>query len=272
MSTQTVKFEYDQQRNILFTEDDFEVNGPEDADALCLLYQRQFERIGRPVHVVSKIDGLLVAAPASEYYGNKCRELARGRVLQFARYGENSVARMSVRTSALKARFEANIFNSREEAVAAVTGSARTPPAAPEPGDGGAAAAQKVSFEYDPLRNILFAVDDFEISTEQDVEAFLEHYRRQLGALKTKPYLIACIDGLRVSSKVDEYYGRRVKEVVGSSLLGFARYGSNAVSRMSVRTAALKSGFEINIFDSLKRAVEEIERMKSRPPAAADPG
>lgn len=128
--------------------------------------------------------------------------------------------------------------------------------------------AQTVKFEYDPERNILYADDDFAIDTEADVEEFLGHYRRKFDELGGKPYLVARIDGLRVGAKVDEYYGRRAKEVVVAGLLGFARWGTNAVSRMSVRTAALKSGFEINIFDSRERAVEEIEKMKQRPQAA----
>lgn len=124
--------------------------------------------------------------------------------------------------------------------------------------------AQAVKFEYDPERNILFSEDDFEINTEADVEEFLGHYRRKFEELGTKPYLVARIDGLRVGAKVDEHYGLRTKEVVAAGLLGFARWGTNAVSRMSVRTAALKSGFEINIFDSRERAVEEVERMRQR--------
>jgi hypothetical protein len=128
--------------------------------------------------------------------------------------------------------------------------------------------AQTVVFEYDAERNILFAVDDFEINTEADVEEFLGHYQRKFQELGGKPYLVVRIDGLRVGARVDEHYGRRTKEVVESSLLGFARWGTNAVSRMSVRTAALKSGLEINIFDSRERAVEEIEKIKQR--AAAE--
>jgi hypothetical protein len=128
-------------------------------------------------------------------------------------------------------------------------------------------AAQTVTFEYDPERNILFADDDYEISSEADVDAFLGQYEARLKAIGTKPFLVARIDGLLVGAKVDEYYGRRAKEVVERNILGFARYGTNAVSRMSVRTAALKSGFEINIYDSRERAVEAVERMKLRPPA-----
>lgn len=123
--------------------------------------------------------------------------------------------------------------------------------------------AQTVKFEYDPDRNILFAEDDFEINTEAEVEEFLDHYRRKFQELGSKPYLVARIDGLRVGAGVDELYGRRVKEVVVAGLRGFARWGSNAVSRMSVRTAALKSGFEINIFNSREEAVQAIEKAKA---------
>jgi hypothetical protein len=128
-------------------------------------------------------------------------------------------------------------------------------------------ATQTVTFEYDPEGNILFAEDDYEIANEADVDAFLGQYEARLKTIGAKPYLVVRIDGLLVGAKVDEYYGRRAKEVVERNILGFARYGTNAVSRMSVRTAALKSGFEINIYDSRERAVAAVEKMKLRPPA-----
>jgi hypothetical protein len=123
---------------------------------------------------------------------------------------------------------------------------------------------QTVTFEYDAASNILFAVDDYEISSEADVVAFLGLYEAQLKRLAAKPYLVALIDGLLVSAKVDQFYGQRAKEVVERNILGFARYGSNAVSRMSVRTAALKASFEVNIFATREEAVAAIERMKQQ--------
>ena len=125
-------------------------------------------------------------------------------------------------------------------------------------------AAQTVTFEYDPARNILFAADDYEITSETDVASFLGLYEAQLKKIGVKPYLVVQIDGLLVSARVDQYYGQRAKEVVERNILGFARYGSNAVSRMSVRTAALKAAFDVNIFATKEEAVSAIERMKQQ--------
>ncbi|MCU0606704.1 MAG: hypothetical protein MUF78_04630 [Candidatus Edwardsbacteria bacterium] len=130
-------------------------------------------------------------------------------------------------------------------------------------------AGQTVTFQYDADRNILFAVDDYEIASERDADEFLALYERELGAIGAKPYLVVGIDGLLVGAKVDAYYGRRAKEVVERNILGFARYGSNAVSRMSVRTAALKAALEVNIFNTRDEATAAVERMKLRPPAPA---
>ncbi len=120
---------------------------------------------------------------------------------------------------------------------------------------------QTVSFEYDKARNILFAVDDYEMATERDVDQFLALYERQFQEIGTRPYLVAGIDGLLVGAKVDAYYGRRAKEVMERNILGFARHGSSAVARMSLRTAALKAGLEINIFNSREQAVAAVEKM-----------
>jgi hypothetical protein len=123
-------------------------------------------------------------------------------------------------------------------------------------------ATQTVTFEYDQASNILFAVDDYEITSESDADSFLGLYETQLKKLGVKPYLVVRIDGLLVSAKVDQYYGQRAKDVVERNILGFARFGTNAVSRMSVRTAALKAAFDVNIFATREEAVAAIERMK----------
>ena len=125
-------------------------------------------------------------------------------------------------------------------------------------------ASQTVTFQYDQASNILFAVDDYEIANEADVASFLGLYQDQLNKIGVKPYLVVQIDGLLVSAKVDQYYGQRAKEVVERNILGFARYGSNAVSRMSVRTAALKAAFDVNIFATREEAVAAVERIKQQ--------
>lgn len=80
----------------------------------------KLESIGHRVYLISKIDGLQVGAGVSEYYGRRAREVFQKYVLGFARYGEDPAARMTVRTASKKANLESNIYNTREEAVAAI--------------------------------------------------------------------------------------------------------------------------------------------------------
>lgn len=120
MPAQTVKFEYDPERNILFTEDDFSISNEQEADEFIRINLEKLESIGRKVYLISKIDGLHVGAGASEYYGRRAREVFQRFVLGFARYGEDPAARMTVRTSSKKAHLESHIYNTREEAIQAV--------------------------------------------------------------------------------------------------------------------------------------------------------
>lgn len=121
---------------------------------------------------------------------------------------------------------------------------------------------QTVRFEYDPNRNILFADDDYEISTEQDVDAFLALYENRIKDIGRKIWIVTGIDGLEVHSEVADYYGMKLKELAGQWYLGIARWGINPVSRMSVRTASVKVKHEINIHDTKEQALDAVERMK----------
>lgn len=117
MSIQTVRFEYDPEINVLFTEDDYSINSEQDVDEFIRLNQEKLESLGRRVYMISKIDGLHIGAQVSEYYGHRSREVFHKHILGFSRYGENPMARMTVRTSSKKAKLESNICNTREESI-----------------------------------------------------------------------------------------------------------------------------------------------------------
>ncbi len=114
------KFEYDEKLNVLFTEDDWQVETREDVDAFFSAYSNFLTPLGRKVYMVSDIDKLLVQAAVAEYYGEQARALVYKHLLGFSRYGTNSWARMTVRTTSHLARMTANIFGTRAEAVQAI--------------------------------------------------------------------------------------------------------------------------------------------------------
>jgi len=123
-------------------------------------------------------------------------------------------------------------------------------------------ASQTVKFEYDETHNILFVEDDYVINSEDEVDAFLKLYADKFKEIGRKVRLVACIDGLRINSKVHEYYGLQVKKLLDGSILGFARYGRDPLARMTVRTSSRKVNFDINIYDTREQAVELITRNK----------
>jgi hypothetical protein len=122
--------------------------------------------------------------------------------------------------------------------------------------------SQTVKFEYDQSKNTLFVEDDYVINSEDEVDAFLKLYADKFKEIGRKAYIIACIDGLRINSKVHEYYGRQVKKLLDGSILGFARYGRDPMARMTVRTSSRKVNYDINIYDTKDQAIEAVERIK----------
>ncbi len=115
-----VEFEYDPKLNIVFTDDHWEVKTEKDVDDFFEEYRKYFESLGKKVYMVSHIDDLLVHAEIAEYYGQKARDTVLSYLLGFARWGTKDWARMTVRTTSLKARFSPNIYTTREEAIKAI--------------------------------------------------------------------------------------------------------------------------------------------------------
>lgn len=115
-----VIFKYDPERNIVFTEDHWEIKTREDVDAFFAEYKKFFEKLEKKVYMVSNINGLLVHAPIADYYGETARATVGQYLLGFTRWGTNDWARMTVRTTSLKAKMTPNIYDTCEEAIEAI--------------------------------------------------------------------------------------------------------------------------------------------------------
>ncbi len=116
----SVEFEYDAKLNIVFTEDNWEVKTREDVDTFFAEYQKFFQKLGRKVYLISHIDKLLVRASIADYYGDTARSTVGDYLLGFARWGTNDWARMTVRTTSLRAKLIPNIYDTREQAIEAI--------------------------------------------------------------------------------------------------------------------------------------------------------
>ena len=113
----TVAFEYDGEKNIVFTEDSGDIQTPEEVDAFFDQYESYLQHLGKKVYMVADINNLMVRAAISDYYGAQAQERVVQHILGFARWGTNTSARLTVRTSSANANIPARIFDTREEAV-----------------------------------------------------------------------------------------------------------------------------------------------------------
>jgi hypothetical protein len=116
----TVKFDYDAEQNILFSEDYWDLKTEKDVDEFLDVNVEYLEKLGKQIYIVSKIDGLRIRANVADYYGEKARERVLKYVLGYARWGTSNWGKMTVRTSSLKAKMDPFIYNSKEEATQAI--------------------------------------------------------------------------------------------------------------------------------------------------------
>jgi len=115
-----VIFEYDRSSKILFVEDHWDIETKQDVDEFFAEYARKMRELGEKFWMVAHIDNLVIHAEIAEYYGEAARRATSDLLLGLARWGKDSVARMTVRTTAMKSNMPHNIYSSREEAVRAI--------------------------------------------------------------------------------------------------------------------------------------------------------
>lgn len=113
----SVNFKYDPEKGIVFSEDHWEIRTRQDVDDFFAEYRKYFQDIGKKVYMVANIDDLRVHAEIANYYGEVANKTADDYLLGLARYSTNEWARMTVRTTSLKAKMEPNIYGSRDEAI-----------------------------------------------------------------------------------------------------------------------------------------------------------
>jgi hypothetical protein len=115
-----VDLKYDPELNIVFTLDEGDLKTQEDVDTFFDEYRKFFQELGKKAYMVSNIDNLLVHPEVAEYYGEVARATIADNLLGFARWGTKDWARLTVRTTSLKAKIPPNIYNTKEEAVQAI--------------------------------------------------------------------------------------------------------------------------------------------------------
>jgi hypothetical protein len=121
----------------------------------------------------------------------------------------------------------------------------------------------RVTFEYDRSSNILFVEDHWNIETKDDVDAFFGEYARRIASIKEKFWMVANIDGLVIHADIAEYYGEVARKATSEQLLGLARWGKDSISRMSIRTTAMKARMPGTIYSTREEAVNAIEKMRA---------
>lgn len=115
-----VTFEFDRVSKILFVEDNWDIKTKQDVDDFFAEYTRQIGLIGEKFWMVAHIDHLVIHAEIAEYYGDVARKATTDLLLGLTRWGEDSIARMSLRTTAMKAKMPHSIYSTRNEAVQAI--------------------------------------------------------------------------------------------------------------------------------------------------------
>jgi hypothetical protein len=120
MMDNRVIFNHDRSAKILFVEDQWNIATAQDVDAFFAEYAHFISTIGEKFWMVAHIDKLVIHADVAEYYGEVARKATTERLLGLARWGEDSVARMTIRTTAMKAKMPFDVYSSREEAVRAI--------------------------------------------------------------------------------------------------------------------------------------------------------
>lgn len=120
-----------------------------------------------------------------------------------------------------------------------------------------------VELEYDAERNIVFTVDHWDIKTVEDVVEFFNAHVKFFDKIGKKFYMISNVDGLKIHPSVLEYYGETARRAVGKYLLGFARWSTDELARMAIRTSSIKARLESHMFRTREEAVDYILGLQS---------
>jgi hypothetical protein len=121
----------------------------------------------------------------------------------------------------------------------------------------------KVIFQYDRNRKILYVEDQWDIRTKEDVDAFFAEYDQFIKTVGEKFWMVAHIDKLAIHADAAEYYGQRARAATSELLLGLARWGEDSTARMALRTTAMKARMPYDMYSSREEAERAIERMKA---------
>jgi hypothetical protein len=112
-----IKFEFDENLNVLYTEDNFELKTEQDVEEFFRLNEAECLKHGGKFYLISNVDKLKIHAPVIGLYGVRGKALVDRYLLGHARYAVDPFARMAIRTAYSKAGVKCSIFEKKDEAL-----------------------------------------------------------------------------------------------------------------------------------------------------------
>jgi hypothetical protein len=104
----------------------WELKTAEDVVAWRREVEKELGRFGRKVDLLINLDGLVVRPRVSKFFGEERAEVLARYTTRSFRYGGDPWTRTAVFTSAVRWGADANVYPSREAAVAALLAARRT--------------------------------------------------------------------------------------------------------------------------------------------------
>jgi len=200
-------------------------------------------------------------------YGHRGKLLNKASSLGSVRYDASEATEVEIREKAAEERFDANLFTSREAALARIAEMREArpkPQVTPKPAAAAPAADYTKRLSFDTEREIMDVdFSDFTFADAATVNAFYDYIDHQLWKAAKHWYFLVNYNNCKIFPDAWGAFAHRGKNVNVKHSLGTVRYDASPETADEIRRKANSDSFDPNLCTSREAAIERIAEMRA---------
>lgn len=232
--------------------------------------ERQLGETGRKWFFLVKYEDCEIAPDAWSAFAHRGKRVNLAYSLGSVRYGATAETQSEIAESAKVERFDANLFTTRDAALARIAELRKAhvaahgagPVAAEAPGAPNPTFARRIAF-HDDIRVMEADLSDFTFEDSETVNAFYDELERQITETGKKWWFLINYRGCRIYPEAWIAHAHRGKRLNVGFSLGSVRYDASEENRAEIRKRAGTDNFDANLVGSREDGLTRIKEMRA---------
>lgn len=257
----TMQFQYDWKKDVVIATPNWKIETREDCEAWFRQYMDFLTPFCRKVDVIFVLDNFVVASNIVNVWAEYRINLLKNYVRLSYRVNSSRLLNLLVASSSRQSNIISQDAESIDAAIADISasrfeGGFQAVGTNAEPGT--------VQFQYDAENDVVIAIPNWKIETQEDCDVWFKQYTDYLTSFGRKVDMIFVLDDFAVTSQIIHVWGEYRTNLVKNHIQFSYRIHLNALIKIIIKSGSLKYNAASQDADSIEGAIDGIKASRAK--------